>query len=96
MPSQNLAQDAYIANSLEGIFPNYFDGLMPEDQNIVRSIHEGTFKADAKDAIKLRELTQYGYLKHTNSGHKISNWFFEQWLSGEKFSNEKEAFRINS
>ena len=90
MPSQNLAQDTYIANSLDGIFPNYFDGLMSEDQKIVRGIHEGTFQAGAQDALKLRELAQYGYLKHTNSGYRISNWFFEQWLSGEDFSDEKD------
>jgi hypothetical protein len=90
IPSQNLARDAYIANSLDGIFPNYFDGLMPEDQVIVRGINQGIFKAVTRDAIKLRELTQYGYLKHENGVYKISNWFFEQWLSGENFRDESD------
>ncbi len=75
----------YVRNALDGILPNYFDGLSNEYQIIVLQIHNRRFKLDERIEAKLLELAEYGYLKYEDDEYKISNWFFEYWLSSEKF-----------
>jgi len=77
---ERVASDAYITNALDGIFPNYFEGLTREHQKIVSEIHLGQFQYDETYETRLRELTQYGYLKYEAKEYKISNWFFNHWL----------------
>ena len=40
-------------------------------------------------------MTLYGYLKSENGGYKISNWFFEQWLSGADFGHQQGSITIH-
>ena len=85
--SKSIAQDTYNANSLDGIFPNYFNGLKKEDQEIIRKIHRNKFRFKKQYETKLKEIVQYGYLKYEEGNYKISNWFFEQWLNEVEFED---------
>jgi len=82
-PSRELAQECYITNVLDGIFPNYLAGLSVEEQNIVRQIQQKKFSFKERYETKLKELEKYGYLKIEQGRYVIPNWFFEHWLSGE-------------
>ncbi len=82
-PSRDHAMDAYVANALEGVFPNYMEGLDEEDQTLVRGIHGGALQTGARYEARLRALVQYGYLKAEAGEHRISNWFFQFWLDCE-------------
>ncbi|MCP4349123.1 MAG: toll/interleukin-1 receptor domain-containing protein [Desulfobacterales bacterium] len=82
-PSKEYAMDAYNANALEGIFPNYFEGLDEDDQILVRQIHSRKFQPGDKYESRLRALVQYGYLKSESGEYRISNWFFQHWLDCE-------------
>lgn len=78
-----IAGNIYVTNALEGIFPNYFEGLAKSDQEIVRQIHQKQFECSAQYETKLRELSEYGYLKYEAENYEISNWFFRHWLDGK-------------
>ena len=84
-PNEDIAQETYVTNALDGIFPNYFEGLNAEDQNIIKDIHKSKFKVKPEFKTNLYELVQYGYLKHEKKKYHISNWFFDQWLRGAEF-----------
>jgi len=85
-----IAGNIYVTNALEGIFPNYFEGLGKADQEIVRQIHQKRFEWSGQYETKLRELTEYGYLKYEAGTCEISNWFFRHWLD-EKFGAPEES-----
>ncbi len=79
-PTKDIAMDVYVGNALDGIFPNYFEGLSEELQKIVLEIHQNRFRYQEKHETKLRELAQYGYLRCEDGVYKIPNWFFQHWL----------------
>ncbi|GAB6910085.1 hypothetical protein DESC_80004 [Desulfosarcina cetonica] len=79
-PTKEFAIDAYNANALEGIFPNYFEGLNKSDQQLIHQIHNEKFEFSDKYETRLRALEQYGYLKSVAGNYQISNWFFQHWL----------------
>lgn len=81
--NREAARDAYVSNALDGIMPNYFEGLNSDDQNIVIQIFLRQFQFSEKYQTKLLELAKYGYLKYENDQYHISNWFFEHWLKNE-------------
>lgn len=87
---EHVASDTYITNALDGIFPNYFDGLTPQSQDIIRQIHMGQFQDDGTYATRLRELTQYGYLRYEAKSYQISNWFFNHWLKEDARGREEK------
>ncbi|MCP4575539.1 MAG: hypothetical protein GY846_04575, partial [Deltaproteobacteria bacterium] len=90
-PSKEYAMDAYAANALEGILPNYFEGLNEDDQKLISRIHSGEFQFGEKHEARLRALVQYGYLRPEAGEYRISNWFFLHWLdcdAGESNSDE--------
>jgi hypothetical protein len=94
-PSINLAKKTYINNALGGLFEDYFKGLSSIDQEIVRKIYLKEFHLENRFELKVEELIQYGYLKNESGIYKISNWFFEQWLSGEKIEDDVNGYHEN-
>ena len=79
-PTKDIAMDAYVANAMDGIFPNYYDGLCEDLHEMVLGIHQNRYSYQEKHETKLRELVQYGYLKFEDGDYKIPNWFFSHWL----------------
>lgn len=90
-PCEETAKNTYVHNFLDSILEDYFEGLSDKGKRIVRQIHENKFKLNKKFEVDLIELTQYGYIKKDENGkYKISNWFFEQWLTGENLATQVE------
>lgn len=81
--TEKLAIETYVDHALDGIFPNYFAGLIEEDQEVIRQIHRNQFQVKEQHQTKLMELSKYGYLKMEAGEYKISNWFFDYWLIKE-------------
>jgi len=86
-----IAENIYVTNGLDGIFPNYFEGLTDEDQELVRRIHQRELKSPEEHETKLMQLVQYGYLKHEAERYEVSNWFFKHWMDGE-FGKVDDAY----
>jgi hypothetical protein len=81
--TRDIAMNVYTTKGLDGIFPNYFDGLDSESQKIVQSVHSKQFQPGKKYETKLSELVEHGYLKYEDSKYLISNWFFKRWLDSQ-------------